>query len=550
MAVRNQHWYNANETRSYPIDETASQISDQGERLPSNILSDINLRYPKILGEFPFLSSVGVTDNLVSITIQASVIIEGTGALAPVAVFSILKSELVEGRPYALDAQYPGAGGWVVFGSGVQENFTGRFSGPQQSLIAPRAARAYRPLPVESIAKLSHVEELTGVVRLLGSSPVEVVKEAREIEGEVRDAIVVRLIADATLQSGGQEVNVFEALAGPCNKRPESDTCDDPEPIEFINTVPPDCDGNITIELRGCAEIARVLNACGVVVDCSMGLIDACLDNRLPDDDGRLPNEYDDLCEPSEVSEGLPPDSPGPPEPPVSPGPDISESAVSIPDAIPFFECFPFTPEIKDLGWSVLDGSFIPRSDPLQTVHPFCNISSPHINGTDESERIDVPNMQIWEGSIEPTTGQRVTAYVKMLSVPVAIKHNAGLVLNFRERENVPTQNEYFLVEIDYDTQEFRIMRFNGSVLAPTSASVVLPGLILQDEFYSIVAEIVDVGGDNVDITAFLDSQTGPALSVTLGPLTTSRFLPDTGSHGVRADRAASRFSFFSIEDL
>lgn len=548
MAVRNQHWYNANETRSYPIDETASRISDQGQSLPHNIISDINLRYPQILGRFPFLSSVGITDNLVSITIQAAATLGSDPALAPVAVFSILQRELIEGRPYALEPQFPGAGGWVVFGSGVQEKFTGRFSGPLQALIAPRAARAYRPFPVENISKLNNNEELTGVVQLRGESPVEVVKEAREIDGEVRDAIVIRLIADASLQSGGQEVNVFEALSGPCGRRPESGTCADPAPIEFINTVPPDCDGNITLELRGCAEIGEVLDQCGIVVDCSMGLIDACLDNRLPDEDGRLPNEYDDLCFFSEVSEEPPFVSPGPE---VSPGPDISESFVSLPAEIPFFECFPLNPTgSKDVDWSVLSGSFISVFDSSQITALFCSEGIDSDGGTEQSEDLSQQNLEVWEGSIEPTTGQRVTMNVQMLSLPIASKHNAGLVLNFREHGSISGQNEYFLIEIDHDAQTFRILRFNGLTLIPTTASVALPSLILLDTYYVITADIEDVDGENVSITAFLDSLEGPALSVTLGPLVTSRYFPDTGVHGIRTERAHSRFSLFSIEDL
>jgi hypothetical protein len=547
MAVRNQHWYNANETRSYPIDETATRVSDQGQKLPNNILSDINLRYPQILGQYPFLSSVGITENLVSITIQAATALSGTPIFAPVAVFSILQRDIIEGRPYALEPQYPGAGGWVVFGSGVQELFTGRFSAPTQSLIAPRAARFYRPFPVENISKLNNNDILTGILQLRGNEPIEVVKENRVINGVARDVIVVRLKPDGTLRVGGQEVNVFEALAGPCNKRPESGNCDDPAPIEFINTVPPDCDGNITIELRGCAEIARVTDQCGVVVDCSMGLIDACLDNRLPDDDGRLPNEYDDLCFFSEISESPPFISE---EPPISISPGISESAISLPSPIPFFECFALSPTLKDPDWSVRSGSFLPVSDTTQTIHSFCSGSIETERGTDESQSLSAQNLQLWEGSTEPTTGQRVTAYVKMLPLPVATKHNAGIVLNFRGRVGVPSQNEYFLVQIDHDTQEFGSFRFNGITLVPTTASVTLPSLILLDEWYTISAEIVDVGGGNVNITAFLDNLTGPAVSVTLGPLTTSRYLPDDGVHGVRADRAATRFGFFSIEDL
>ena len=210
MSVRNNHWYNTNETRGYPLDESATSTSDQGKRLPANIISDINLRYPEILGPFAFLASVGVSPNLISVTLQSALNLTGDPGLNPLAVFSIARDELIEGRPYPLEAQAPGVGGWIVFGSGIQEEFTGRFSGPAQALLAPRAARAYRDFPVASLGKLASLNALAGIVRLQGIDPVEIVKDSREIDGIERDVIVIRLFqagacAQLNPRSGGNQ---------------------------------------------------------------------------------------------------------------------------------------------------------------------------------------------------------------------------------------------------------------------------------------------------------------------------------------------------------
>jgi hypothetical protein len=139
----------------------------------------------------------------------------------------------------------------------------------------------------------------------------------------VRTSTIIVRLKESTLGSGSalvpastgsQRNNVFETYAGPCAGRPESYTCGDPQPIENIGGVIPDCCGNITMVFRGCATLSNADLAyeldpetslsigerltSGVVIDCNLGLSDACLTpDRLPDEDGVLPNEYDDLCE-------------------------------------------------------------------------------------------------------------------------------------------------------------------------------------------------------------------------------------------------------------
>jgi hypothetical protein len=536
--ARNNHWYNTNETRGYPLDESATLTSDQGERLPANIVSDINLRYPEILGPFAFLASVGISTNLVSVTLQSALNLTGDPGLNPLAVFTLPRDEVIEGRPYPLEAQAPGVGGWIVFGSGIQEEFTGRFSGPAQALLAPRAARAYRDFPVASLGKLANLEALSGIIRLQGVDPVEIVKDSREIDGIERDVIVIRLFQAGNTTVDGKEVNVFDQFTGPCGSRPESETCGDPAPIEFVNSVAPDCDGNLTVEIRGCAEIGRVLDQCGIVVDCGLGLSEACLPKRLPEEDGTLPNEYPDLCFFSE--------SPAESESEVSESvlPGISESPLVLGE-LPFRDCFPLSGISP--GWVTQDGVFgfvLDNSPQLNSISCSDSNDGASYATLDENNR----NLTVWDGFDDSALNRKVTTDLKLSLGPTGAQHNGGLVLNFRPDLSLLGAFEYFLAQIDWDRQVFELVRFNGNAFVPTTSFAFLPGLKM-DTWYRITATIVPATATNVAITVKLDSLEDSSLSVVLGPITTSLYLPDTGLMGIHANRSLTRFSWFEIKE-
>ena len=116
MAIRNQSWYNLNSSRDYPVDETASSLSDKSERVPSDIITDIRVRWPDALGDYAFLGSVAVTPGAVTATVLAAVDLANTpDSYTPIAVITVPLSELTVGKQYALEAMYPGAFGYIVF---------------------------------------------------------------------------------------------------------------------------------------------------------------------------------------------------------------------------------------------------------------------------------------------------------------------------------------------------------------------------------------------------------------------------------------------------
>ena len=298
MAIRNLEWYDLNEQRSWPLEEQASGVDDTGLVFPKNLIADLHVRFPRTIGDFIYLSGFTVGPNIVS-----AVFVTDDVVPIPVAAVSI-ERPIDLYRLYSLESLYPGVGGWLVFGDGVNEiddTRIYRFSHAGQSRITPHAARRYNPFPVSTVGKLNVADRLTGLVRLAGGDDIEIVKDVREINGVLTEVAVIRLAQDNAGNDSSTTQDLLKKYSGDCGGRPENRDCPGIEPIEFINGVPPDCCGNITLELRGCSDLSFVGNeSCSVMVDCGFGLAEACVSpDRLPDAAGVLPNEYTDLCEES-----------------------------------------------------------------------------------------------------------------------------------------------------------------------------------------------------------------------------------------------------------
>lgn len=559
MPVRNAHWYSQNEGRSYPLDDTATALADDGYRLPPNILVDMNLRWPSTLGRYAFVTAVSNTPAAVTLTIQAANAPDDTSSFAPLAVLTVRKP-IDEGRMYALLPQLAGVAGWVVFGSGADDRtYRGRFSTPAQGLLALRAARAYRPLPVSSLQAQYAAEKLTGVVTLKATAPLQLTKEERLLGGALRDCVVVRLVdgegvegfqtpADTTTQT-----SVFRQFAGPCAGRPESNTCGCPEPIQFVNAVPPDCNGKLTVEFLGCAQVAQILEKCGVAVACQFGLVDACLPAQIPSSEGLLPREY------------YPANDPVPPEPPPDPADTGVSDSLSVGD-LPLVACF--TGGSVDLTlvtgvWDVTADDT--GTDLCPTEQGYSASVSYSLSESDTGVSDSYWTVPLGTGSLETTSAasrsvailegdvqsvfRKATTEVKLLAGPTGAKRNAQMVINYRPHATVDGQFVYFAAEVDYDTQTFRLLRFNGTVFQTVApASVVLPGIQL-DKWFKIETTVVPSGiGGDVTITCRLTSVTDPGVTDVSLSATVSNYQPSTGAYGIGTSRALARFAYLKVE--
>jgi hypothetical protein len=301
----NPSWANLNAERVYPLADAATALSLSGVRLPDAIIVDLNLRWPATLGAWAFIGSVTVTAQLVSVTFQVATDPDDVTTFQPLAAISLALNALTVNTPVLLQPQADGVGGWVVFGRNAADQlYSGRFTGYAASGLSPRAARAYTRGPVRSLGTLHMATALSGIVKLHGMAPLQVVTGQQEIDGILRTVGVVSLVEPAASAATASVVStsssIFSTYAGPCGGRPESQTCTDPAPLESLNTVQPDCDGNITVVFQGCGKISAVKDSSGqtrgIAVDCGIGLGTTCVPDTLPTSEGVLANEYNDPC--------------------------------------------------------------------------------------------------------------------------------------------------------------------------------------------------------------------------------------------------------------
>jgi hypothetical protein len=470
----NPGWYAGNATRAYPLDDAATARDDAGRELPSQILVDCRVRFPIALGQYAYIGGVTVGPSIVTVILMASPDAGRPPSGAPVVGAGLqplgavtLPRPVVANRHYPITPMVVGVGGWLVFGNGIEEDYSGRFSSPAQSLLLPRVASAYHPLPIPSLGKLGLEPGLAGVVQLLGNTDLEVVQDTREIDGAIVDAIIFRLIDSLNR-------NVYSFYAGPCAGRPETGTCDTPV-LEAINAVSPDCDGNLTIDFRN-VQVYPFVDGGGLALDLGLGMSDVCLgQDYLPDDTGKLPSEYENLCPPPEEPV-IPPPEPIPPEPPSPEG--------CVP--LPYYESFD---GVVPAPWTVYNGNFVIEGDdspdepfgledpsgstppagripgltglpPLQRASRTIPATASQINKSysaiDQSQR----NVSIWNCNYDPTQDLTCTTHLKLMAGPQV---NGGIIWDYQASD--PKWNgrpTYNVVTVDLAVNALAIWIYRG----------------------------------------------------------------------------------------
>jgi len=287
MTISSHNYYNLNATRGFPLDDSATGLSDAGLRLPDGILVDGCLRFPRTLGQYAYLMAMHATSKLVSCVVGVAETLDDA-ELTPIAALSI-PTPLSSGRPYQLKPLLPGVGGWFVFGP-PDNDYTGRFSLPRQSLLLPHIARPYEPLPVPWVSKVLDEHKLEQLVTLFAGTDVEILRDTRTIDGEQKDAIVMRLTGDLP--------TVLARYVGPCGGRPGSGSCLTPA-LESLGSAIPDASGDIQMDFEGLTA-APVPN--GLLLNTALRLPELCGSSFLEDD--TTPTDYcSEISEISEISE-------------------------------------------------------------------------------------------------------------------------------------------------------------------------------------------------------------------------------------------------------
>ena len=530
MSVRSQNWYDQNQSRSWPFDDSAGLLDAFGKRLPDNLIADLYLKFPRAYGDRAFVSSLTVGTRIVTATFL------GTGAgFFPLASISLAKPVEV-GVHYSLESLVPGVGGWIVFGNGIdnEEIQTFRFVDALQSVLLAQTARKYDRLPVQSLGKVFTDPVLTGLVRLQGGNDIETRKEEREIDGVTRDVAVIRLKDKLTGGDGAR--NLLELYAGDCGKRPESRNCGDPEPIEFINTVAPDCCGNIFIEFRGCAEIESIEGECGVVIDCGFGLGAACVtQDRLPDEHGRLPNEYDDRCPNHDEVEGEG-------EPPATTDEYVFKQNPENTSGLPYTENF--NDFVAD-DFTIISGDFILADNDRGN-------STVIWESQEDRDNIALLNLGIFAASGWECIWKKATTVVEIKYGSTGTRDNGGVLFNYRPSVTTPGEVDFWLAEIDWnDFKTFSILHHRGGVWQ-IRATELVPALD-QNKRYKIEVEILPLDADDPSETsAYVVARlTGidDGLSATAGPVVLPNYYPTTGHFGLYSKQSLTWFEYLTVED-
>ena len=273
MAIVLTDWLNANEGRNYPLHDEATRTDVDGKTLPNDVLVDASIRIPRSAGEVVYVSSVGITPALFSLTFLAGPTsafcpgsLSGVG-FTPLAVLT-LSRPITRFKNYALTPLLDGVGGWVSLGAAANElsHLSLRFDDPIQTQLLDRVVYSYGDLPVGSIGKAGSTVKLTGLVKLLGTAgAIRTFKTTRVIGGITRDVVAVGI------DLGEAAVTQLQDLAGACGGRPQVGTCLK-DPIESIQGVTPDVNGNIELEFKGEEIIGDVKE--GIVIDYPIGISD------------------------------------------------------------------------------------------------------------------------------------------------------------------------------------------------------------------------------------------------------------------------------------
>ena len=268
--MRGQEFYDLAINTEYPFDDQASLIDQTGRRLPEGLLADMSCMVDRDLARRIFCSAVTKQADFCTVVFSADAVDR------PALGFISFRADQEE--LYATYGTTPqriltpvrsGFSGTIVLGEQWRTVPSGiwKFDDPASSRIAARCCFPVRVPTYQSVSSDLGAAPLSGLVDLLAQGDIDIKLATRLLAGQARQAIVV------SLKPG---LETLTSYAGTGLARPESRSCQDPQPIETINGVRADCCERIYIELRGCAQPIPIANHCGVVLDCPLTLTEIC----------------------------------------------------------------------------------------------------------------------------------------------------------------------------------------------------------------------------------------------------------------------------------
>jgi hypothetical protein len=536
MSIRNQNWYNLQSTRRYPLDDASTGDDDRGVTLRDDILVDCNIRFPSTLGRYLYVQALTVSPGLVTVVFGVGRQLFSRDGVTVAAVS--LTRPLTTNINYSVLPLTPGVAGWVTFGPGATTTyFSARYTTPKQSLISARCGRAYSALPIQTLAKLGLRDTLDKIVNITVTTPLvakyvddagDYIDPITNSTGTVRKAIVIGL--DQSLVT--ETFNPLKDFVGPCAQRPESGTCEQ-EPIESINGVQPDCDGNIEIIFDTVSGL--LFNDCGgidLVTDVS--LQESC--SNIPDPK----KEFIDLCCAIENENGeLVPDEFCWPDP----VPDIEIEDIINPNQ-PCAE-FPICLNSCDATayFNITSGAFLSTT----TLAPPPNASG-IITESDLTQHYTLASTPtgasaaLLKNCATDWAANKTTRTTLKLSA-IGVEKNGGVLLNYRSRvENGRLIRNYVAVVIEAQTSQIKVLRFTGDAFVVEHT---IPFVSRADRWYELrVTPIMNSATSATLNIVAVDMLTGFAAG---GAATVAEYGTPTGYLGIFAQRSYTFFNSFDV---
>ena len=447
MPVRNQNWYDLQAGRRYPLDDRSTGLDDAGNLINDDLIVDCHIKFPIAYGEYAFVSGLTVTANIVTAVICASSDLAGTN-ITPIAAISIPKP-LTTNTNYPVQALVVGVAGWIVFGAGVSQNFSGRYSTPIQSLIAPRNASAYRKMPVQSLRKYELSSKLKNVVNVVAAAPLVADYTTLTIGGSDVNAVLLELRGN----TASVPYEPLEYFLGPCGARPESGTCPK-QPILSINGVTPDCTGNIHIDFTDGLFAYLFEDRGGIGLDTALSLAAVCQKPPL------ITGGRDD-CDSSgsSISSGNSLSGLGATSSSSAAGPGIPPGSSSSSSHSGLLYALPMCVQLGN----ILDNLVI-RSGTFYKD----GYSSPQICGVEDPARYVLRSASVTGSNIAvfdhmPTDWAIDHEISLLMKLTAGIKRNGGILFNYLTPEQTGYGTTYFTAVLNLDSWAFQLLRFNGT---------------------------------------------------------------------------------------
>lgn len=523
---RNPAYYGLNASRPWPLDDSATLTDDDGEILPDDILVGATFCYPRSIWKAVYLTAVTVSPRLCTLAFALAEDRDAAPsqfrplavvqAVRPVPIFVPLPIQPAEAD---LDA------GWVVLGPGANGvSYSGRFSTPAQSRLLPSCARPYHNAPVPWIGKRGLADRLSGVVELAGGGDLQLsVEDDVKISFDPYDpqahAFSARAIVARLGSAPGVARNVLELYTGPCGGRPESGTCLRPS-VRSLGGAVPDCDGTLTLRLRGATATPFTGNRGGFVIDMAASLAAAC---AAASDSAIAGHAFDDGC--SESSSDSPDDGSSS---------DAPEAAGGC--ARPYTAALD-TGDNPPAGWRVVSGTWA-----AVAAGEIAGFAAGAWAATHAGLRNVAVCDELRGCGPDASLNRRVSV---ALSLQPGVQANGGVVINRN------ADGTYYLACLNAVTSSLDLWYDDGRSIGLLGAAFLpFDTPVRVGPWYALSVESRELFDGRGELTLVAQGLSDPGFPTTTLVMPVDRLGDASGQPGLGTIRARARFSTFLVEDL